>query len=76
MRGRILSNITVPVLHGELTEKQRRLMQAHGTPGEFAIACTRAVYSLDITPQEADAAIAKYNREWEEAGRESAPVSV
>ena len=66
----------VPLITEELTPEQLKLLNNHGTPSEFAISCIRAFYTLMITEEEAVAAIAKYNREWEEAGRESAPVSV
>lgn len=39
----------------------------HGTPSEFASAVWRAVGDF-ISVAEAEDAIAKFNREWEEAG--------
>jgi hypothetical protein len=45
------------------------LEKAHGTPDEFAAACNRAADQLAITTAECNAAIAKYRREWDEAGK-------
>ncbi len=45
--------------------KLQELYKKHGTPAEFA----RAVYSAigEISVAEAEAAIAKYEKEWDEA---------
>ncbi len=53
-----------------MTTEQESLKAKHGTPEEFAA----AVYACEmISGNEADAAVAKYDREWMEAGR-SAPL--
>jgi hypothetical protein len=49
-----------------LTPAQERLRKKHGTPAEFAAACKNALG--DISVQEMDAAVAKYDREWKLAG--------
>ena len=46
-----------------LTPKQRKLAKKHGTPAEFAQAVYKCVPG-DISMDEAQAAVAKYNREW------------
>lgn len=50
----------------KLTKAQKRLKKLHGTPEEFADACRAC---LEITHQEEVAAIHKYRREWDEAGK-------
>lgn len=50
-----------------MSNKQKQLAQAHGTPDQFAAACNRAADSLMITTAECEAAIEKYRREWEQA---------
>jgi hypothetical protein len=51
-----------------MTRKQKALAKKHGTPAEFAQACYACVPG-DISIDEASAAVAKYNREWAEAGQ-------
>lgn len=53
-----------------MTEEQKRLLAAHGWPAQFAYAVNAAVRDLMITPSEAEAAIDKYNQEWESAAHE------
>lgn len=49
------------------TDAQKELQVKHGSPYEFG---RSVVNALDmITPSEARAAIEKYAREWQEAGR-------
>ena len=51
-----------------MTEKQKQLKEAHGTPAQFAEAANRAADQLMITTAECEAGIERYLREWEEAG--------
>jgi len=53
-----------------LTPKQRKLVKKHGTPAEFAQAVYKCVPG-DISMDEAQAAVGKYNREWLAAGKPS-----
>ncbi len=50
------------------TTGQKLLQAKHGTPAEFAKACYECVPS-DISMDEANAAIEKYNKEWHDARR-------
>lgn len=52
-------------LGSALTPGQRRLRKKHGTPAEFAVACYRAVG--EVSMDEANVAIAKYQKEWDAA---------
>lgn len=52
-----------------LTEAQQTLRERHGLPHEFAQACWRAMGNLEITGEEAVAAIRNYTIEFGEAGR-------
>lgn len=52
----------------QLTRKQRKLRRRHGTPAEFAVGVYKAVPS-DISMDEARVAVAKYQLEWDSAGR-------
>ena len=49
-----------------MTEAQRLLAAAHGTPAEFARACYAAVPGF-VSMSEAAAAVRKYNAEWDAA---------
>ena len=49
-----------------LSPRARALAKQHGTPAEFAVACYEAVPAF-VSMDEAAAAIAKYNREWDAA---------
>lgn len=51
------------------TPAQTRLREKHGSPREFAAACMNALGEISI--DEANEAISKYNAEWLEAGRKS-----
>ena len=56
----------------ELSDGEERLTRAelkakHGTPEEFRNACVRALG--EISRDEMDAAVEKYQREWDEAGQ-------
>lgn len=51
-----------------MTDEQKRLAKDHGTPAEFERAVWRAVGDF-ISVAEAREAIAKYEAEWQEAGR-------
>lgn len=57
-----------------LTLKQLELKAKHGTPLEFAAACYVAV-PVWISMNEADDAVAKYQQEWDDAGKVSPPVN-
>jgi hypothetical protein len=46
-----------------ITERRRILKEKHGTPIEFAKACSNAVPDF-ISPREADEAVEKYKQEW------------
>lgn len=48
------------------SKKQQKLRKLHGTPAEFARGCYAAVPSM-ISMDEAAAAVAKYNAEWNAA---------
>lgn len=52
-----------------MTNAQKALAKKHGTPSEFI----RAVYAANAQGlcniEEADAGIAKYEKEWKEAGK-------
>lgn len=52
----------------ELTHRQRLLRRKHGTPEEFRIAVNKAEAALMVTRTEADIAIQRYNKQWEDAG--------
>lgn len=52
-----------------LTEAQQELRERHGMPHEFAQACWRAMGNLEITQEEAGAAIRNYAIEFREAGQ-------
>lgn len=56
-----------------MTPKQKALAEKHGTPREFNKACRQAYADLMINQAELLAGTAKYQREWDEAGRESKP---
>lgn len=45
-----------------ITPKQKELQTRHGTPKQFAEACIKAIG--DISPAEAQAAVARYLNEW------------
>lgn len=49
-----------------LSKQQRVLAKKHGTPAEFAVAVYKAVPG-DISMDEARLAVAKYQREWDDA---------
>lgn len=49
------------------TEAQRQLASKHGTPAVFADAVRRAIGEISV--DEAEAGIAKYEREWAAAGK-------
>lgn len=49
------------------TSGQRSLMNTSGTPFEFAKACLKSFSQLEITFEEAKAAIVQYRDEWEKA---------
>lgn len=51
---------------------QSDLRRAHGTPKEFAAAVYRAVGEISL--DEAEAAISKYQREWDEAMTAPCPL--
>lgn len=53
-----------------MTDKQKELAAKHGTPEKFAIACYAAVPEF-ISVYEAEAAIRKYQKQWNEAGESS-----
>jgi hypothetical protein len=55
-----------------MTAAQAELAKKHGTPEEFARACNDAADQLMATTAEANAAILKYQQEWNAAG---APVA-
>lgn len=57
-------------MEDQFTPKQRELIAAHGTPAEFAKACYEAVPGY-VSMDEAGAAVAKYNREFAEAGQQA-----
>ena len=56
------------MLSPDLTDAQIKLARKHGTPAEFAVACWYAC-PAEISADEAEAAIAKYQREWDKAGK-------
>ena len=49
-----------------MSEAQRALAEAHGTPAEFAQACYAAVPGF-VSMDEASAAVRKYCAEWDAA---------
>lgn len=51
-----------------MTKKQEKLEKKHGTPEVFRAACLRAYFNLEIDEREYERAVAKYEKEWEEAG--------
>ena len=51
-----------------MTKEQRKLADKHGIPIQFADKVMEACARMMITPQEAEAAIVKYDAEWTEAG--------
>jgi hypothetical protein len=51
-----------------VTAKQKELMGKHGTPSEFRQACYSAFCNLMITAEEFESGVAKYEKEWKEAG--------
>ena len=53
-------------LSSVFSKKQRRLAKKHGTPSEFASAVWQCVPG-DISTDEAQAAISKYLKEWDDA---------
>lgn len=53
-----------------MTDKQKELKKKHGTPEEFRAACLRAYFNLEIDEREYERAVAKYEKEWKEAGYE------
>lgn len=57
-----------------MTEAQRLLATAHGTPAEFARACYEAVPSF-IGMDEAAEAVRKYRAEWDAAAATDPPLS-
>jgi hypothetical protein len=57
-----------------LTDKQEALRRKHGTPDQFAAACQRALG--DISLDEMNAAVLKYQREWTDAGAGQANTPV
>jgi hypothetical protein len=52
----------------ELTEKQKKLKEKHGTPEQFEAAVWRALDMISVA--EAIEAIHKYEDEWEAAAKE------
>ena len=66
MRERLPEKELVRRIRLALPPGQRRLQKKHGTPAEFAQAVYRCVPG-DISMDEAKAAIAKYQREWDAA---------
>jgi hypothetical protein len=50
-----------------ISKKQTELMQRHGTPSGFAIACYELVPGT-ISMDEAKVAVEKYQKEWDDAG--------
>lgn len=53
-----------------MTESQRQLKEKHGTPEKFEKAVWVAYCDLWITESEALSGIARYKREWLEAGHD------
>lgn len=52
-----------------MTKKQKELKKKHGTPEDFRLACYRAYINLEINGGEYERGVAKYEKEWEEAGK-------
>lgn len=50
-----------------MSEQQKQMAKDHGTPAQFEAAAWSAWAQLFIETDEARAAIAKYNAEWEAA---------
>ena len=53
----------------KLTQKQKELVEKHGTPEQFEKAIWKACDDLMITTKEAVAAINSYKYEWMQAGK-------
>lgn len=53
-----------------MTPKQIELIKKHGTPKQFEAAIWDAWTKLEITTEEANAAITGYNHEFTDAGEE------
>jgi hypothetical protein len=51
-----------------VTKKQEALKKKHGTPAQFREACYYAFCNLMITAEELEKGVAKYEKEWKEAG--------
>jgi len=51
-----------------LSKKQRKLKKRHGTPAEFAQSVYKCVPG-EISMDEARSAVAKYQMEWDAAGK-------